>query len=144
MSNKWAVLLPVLPQLLHWSNKWKWIRVILQGHTYMWSKRGRAIKASVRTNYITGVIHLVHFTSRRKRENMWKFNDSKRNVVYRKGDVRDVINCSMSKKCHKHRMLKIKQKLCLNLSYFSEASVYITIWCWYCSSNLLSGLQKIE
>lgn len=57
---------------------------------YMQGKCGQAIKASARMNWITWMTHLVHFTSRRKGENMWKFNDPKRNIVFRKSDVKMV------------------------------------------------------
>lgn len=69
-------------------HKWKGIRFFFPVKTSYTcrAKRGQAIKASARANRITWMTHFMYFTLRRKRgkKNMWKFNDPKRNVVFRK------------------------------------------------------------
>lgn len=41
---------------------------------------------------------------------MWNFNDSKRNMVFKKSDMKNMINCSLSQKYRTHSMSRIEQK----------------------------------
>lgn len=68
-------------------------------------KHGCPIKAPARVSRITRMTHPVHFTSGRKRENMWKFNDPKRNTVFGKSDEKmsraeDVKNKTQNAPCN--------------------------------------------
>lgn len=90
--------------------------------------------------------HPVHFTSGRKRENMWNFYDSKRNTVFKKSDdkmswAEDVKNKTQNVACNLV-LAGIQEEISLSCSCRSNAFFFFV--CFVFFTPFLSFLLPAE